>query len=278
VLVGWISRPSLFDSATEVDRQLNLADLLGTALSIRRSQTVVADQFDEQWSATILALAEVRCATIANESLALRRFGVRAWGGIGLSAAIVLTLGALSTNPLVTQATDALRHTRESEVLTSSDSRQPLDAHTSAQNDFVVPNEPNSEQHTRIDSSKPDHSANKSLESSNENQTSAATVDRAGSGSGKTDSSQTSPTSFVGASQSTNASNGERASGGGESANTSERGNDSSSSTVTSIQKPTAPPWDNNDWRDAQDRATEEIRAGHIPDTYRDLVRDYFSR
>jgi hypothetical protein len=39
-----------------------------------------------------------------------------------------------------------------------------------------------------------------------------------------------------------------------------------------------APPWDNNDWSDAQQRANEEIRSGHIPDEYRDLVRDYFAR
>src|SRR2546423_948877 len=58
LIVGWITRPSLFDAAVEVDRQLNLADLLATAISIRRDQTLVADSLDQQWSSTILALAE----------------------------------------------------------------------------------------------------------------------------------------------------------------------------------------------------------------------------
>src|SRR5438067_2086033 len=106
LIVGWTTRPSLFDAAVEVDRQLNLADLLATAISIRRDQTVIADSLDHQWSSTILALAEARCATIANEALMLRRFGIRAWGGIGLCTAIVLTLGMFSSNPLILQARD----------------------------------------------------------------------------------------------------------------------------------------------------------------------------
>jgi hypothetical protein len=277
-LLGWITRPSLFDSATEADRQLGLADLLGTALSIRRLQTVVADDFDQQWSSTILAHAEARCATLANESLILRKFGAGAWGGIGLSAAIVLTLGALSTNPLVTQARDATPQTRDSESSSQSLSQQLSNAMRANQNDAEFPNEPDSAQHTRMDSTKPNDRATKSINTANNNQASASVTNRGASGSGKTDSTQTSPTSFDGVSRSDTPSNGENATGGNDSANTSERGNDRSSSTVTSKQKPTAPPWDNNDWSDAQNRATDQIRAGHIPDTYRDLVRDYFAR
>ena len=61
-VVGWLMRPSLFDAAVEIDRQLKLSDLLATALSVRQSQTVVSDSIDGQWSATIIALAESRCA------------------------------------------------------------------------------------------------------------------------------------------------------------------------------------------------------------------------
>src|SRR5438132_1056766 len=47
--IGLIRRPSILDAAVEADRQLRLADLLGTALSIRRGLTVRADLLDENW-------------------------------------------------------------------------------------------------------------------------------------------------------------------------------------------------------------------------------------
>src|SRR5438045_4700238 len=149
-VVGWMTRPSLLDAAIEVDRQLDLADLLATAISIRRNQTVVADSLDQQWSSTILALAEARCSAIANEALMLRRFGIRAWGGIGLCTAIVLTLGALSSNPLVLQARNVGSTT---DIATPSDAQTTMHSNGVDQSATAVPNEiePTSGEHSRID-------------------------------------------------------------------------------------------------------------------------------
>jgi hypothetical protein len=261
-----------------VDRQLHLSDLLATALSIRRSQTVVADGFDQQWSATIVGLAEARCASIASESLLLRRFGARAWGGIGLSAAIVLTLGALSSNPLITQARDAMNRSRDSELANQSDAGSRPDARNPLGADAVIPKESDSSQHTRIDSTDSNNAAGKSAEASQGNQTSASAADRAGSGSGKTDSSLAPPADLHGTSRGENSSHGEQAAGGGESANGSQLGGNSTTSTSDLNSNRTSAPWNSSDWPQAQQRADEQIRAGNVPDAYRDVVRDYFAR
>ena len=63
--IGAIRRPSLHDAAVEADRQLKLADLLGTALAVRRGRTSRTDSVDDEWSLTLLALAEARCAQVS---------------------------------------------------------------------------------------------------------------------------------------------------------------------------------------------------------------------
>jgi hypothetical protein len=47
----------------------------------------------------VIATADARCRTLAANDVILNRFGGRAWGGIGLAAALVLTLGLMSANP-----------------------------------------------------------------------------------------------------------------------------------------------------------------------------------
>src|SRR6476619_5995830 len=49
ILIGLLTRPTLFETAVEVDRQLNLSDLLATALAVSRSNSVVTDDLDNQW-------------------------------------------------------------------------------------------------------------------------------------------------------------------------------------------------------------------------------------
>jgi hypothetical protein len=91
LLWGFIRRPTQFEAATEADRQLALSDLLATALSARNS--------DSAWGGAVIAIAEERCRTLSPTTVIVHRFGGRAWGGIGLSAAMVLTIGLLSSVP-----------------------------------------------------------------------------------------------------------------------------------------------------------------------------------
>lgn len=273
-VVGWMTRPSLFDAAVEVDRQLHLADLLATAISIRRDQTVVADSLDQQWSSTILALAEARCSTIANEALILRRFGIRAWGGIGLCTAIVLTVGALSSNPLVLQARNVGSTT---DIATLPDAQTTTQSNRADQSATALPNEiePTSSDHSRMDGN-PDHASQ--TQSAPSDHTSSAANDQTGSGTGRTNDTSAQQPDLTGTSPTTSASTGDLASGGGQTSTNGSAGAGASTPAADSHANQPVPPWSSSDWPKAQQRASEQIRNGDVPDAYRDLVRDYFAR
>lgn len=102
LLWGSLRRPGALEAATEADRQLRLADLLGTALALRR-QPASADP----WAASVLATAEARCRGLSPSSVILHRLGARAWGGIGLATALVLAVSFLGSSPADTRAARA---------------------------------------------------------------------------------------------------------------------------------------------------------------------------
>src|SRR5213080_2065274 len=72
---GWLCRPSAMDAAAEADRQLELADLLGSALCSLRYA-------GDPWHGAVVAVAEQRCAALSPSSVVLHRLGARAWGRI----------------------------------------------------------------------------------------------------------------------------------------------------------------------------------------------------
>ena len=272
-VVGWIVRPNLFDTAVEVDRQLHLADLLATALSIEKRQTVSADSFDQQWSATILAMAEVRCGSIEQESLVLRRLGAGTWGGVGLFAALVLTIGFLSANPLVPQAMGF-----SPDASTASESSKQSLAHSS---DRVVDPKDN------MDVESSDHSRmgmkteNASHEESDGRSLSENSVDknnRAGDGSARTSEASTNQQKVAGASDAKSSQAGVLANGGGRASEMGHAGNDFSSGAARASASHAPAAWKSDSWPAARERAEDEIRGGQVPDAYRDLVRDYFER
>jgi hypothetical protein len=271
--VGWIVRPNLFDTAVEVDRQLHLADLLATALSIEKRQTVSADSFDQQWSTTILAMAEARCASIENESLVLRRLGAGAWGGVGLFAALVLTIGFLSANPLIPQA---MGFSPDASVASESQKSK-----LAGSSDRVVDPKDNadaeSSEHSRMgmktESASPGESEGRSL---SENFSSAH--DRGGDGSARTNEASTNKQDLAGASEAGSSQAGVLANGGGRGSEMGRPGNDSSSGAAGASVSHVAAAWKSDGWPAARERAEDEVRGGQVPDAYRDLVRDYFDR
>jgi hypothetical protein len=95
---GIARRPTELEAAIEADRQLNLQDLLGTVLLIGRSKS------NPQWREAVFAMAENRCEQLRPTELVIRRLGLRAWGGAGLSTALLLTLGLLTAHPASSQA------------------------------------------------------------------------------------------------------------------------------------------------------------------------------
>jgi len=104
VICGWVlgmaRRPTLLAAAMEADRQLGLHDLLGTALLACTEDDAPASG----WRQAVAAMAQEHCRRLRPSQIVLRRLGARAWSGIGLSAALVLTLGLLTSQPMETRA------------------------------------------------------------------------------------------------------------------------------------------------------------------------------
>ena len=96
---GSLRRPGPLEAAMEADRQLRLADLLGTALALR-----ARGEAADPWGASVLATAEARCRDLSPSSVVLHRLGGRAWGGIGLATALVLAVTLLAGSPADTRA------------------------------------------------------------------------------------------------------------------------------------------------------------------------------
>ncbi len=91
LLWGFTRIPSTLAAAAEADRQLGLHDLLATLLLSRTN--------DLTWMHAVAAMAEDRCARFHPREVVVAKFGLRAWSGIGLSAALLLTLSLFSGHP-----------------------------------------------------------------------------------------------------------------------------------------------------------------------------------
>src|SRR5687767_12108259 len=100
VLWGLARRPGMLAAAVEADRQLKLADLLGTALFLH-SRGEPLDEIGR----TIVATAEAKCAGLSPSVVIVNRIGVRGWGGIGLAAAMVLTVALVTAGDREARAT-----------------------------------------------------------------------------------------------------------------------------------------------------------------------------
>src|SRR5258706_15515510 len=105
VAIGFIAallrRPRIIDAAVEADRQLNLADLLATAWQLEKSPAI--ESFEE----AVLLIANQRAGNLQPQSVVLHRLGLRAWSGIGLAGALVLTVAIFSANPIDSEASSS---------------------------------------------------------------------------------------------------------------------------------------------------------------------------
>jgi hypothetical protein len=106
-LLGIVRRPSELLAAIEADRQLNLNDLLSTALALRGRS--ISDPFMR----AMLSRAADHCAAISPSAVIARRWRAHRWGGVGALAGILLAMGALSLTPTIA-ASDASRSSASS--------------------------------------------------------------------------------------------------------------------------------------------------------------------
>ncbi|HTL28498.1 MAG TPA: hypothetical protein VL282_04735 [Tepidisphaeraceae bacterium] len=269
-IFGLKSRPTQLDAAIEADRQLKLQDLLATAFSAARGLAGT-----DEWHATVIAMAEAKCRAIAPRDVILTRLGVRAWGGIGLAAAFLLTLGILSTNPVVTQAVATAQG--RSVAKPDSVANPPAESRgfmqtTPSRN--ANPGEPSGENHSQIPTPT-DSQASSANASSNKN---GNTSDGTGGGQSKTDTKLESHLpSSASPSNISNDSASRTASGGAASAHPT-NGTEKTGANMTGQTGTSTPPWQSITWSSARQQALQDARDGKTPATYHDLIRDYFNR
>jgi hypothetical protein len=289
--MGWgvARRPSRLSAAMEADRQLDLHDLLGTAAGAG------PDDGSNPWFRTVLALADEQCRRHTPAQVVLRRYGSRAWGGIGLAASLVLTLAALLSPPGTTPAIasrdpgaavdrSAANPDHSAELPAPAATPRnvvgvPLHESRSLDTDPSTDDELPRRDEARALSGDPSNSTPRS--------TAASGTDGKGGGAGRArprvaspDAPSSSPPNR-GAAPSGDARANATATGGGSEVPDSSPGNGDgpgAASGTTIAPSGRVAPWESSSWR-ADARAAEgALETGRVPDSYRDLVRQFFDR
>jgi hypothetical protein len=279
LIAGLLRPPTRVAAAIEADRQLGLSDLLTSALLVRGRAG------SDEWSKTILALAEARARELRPGAVMLNRLGARAWGGIGLSAALLLTLTMLSAEPSPSQARDGAiagngAHLR---VNTKARDKSPLlHGHRSGTGNSVIQHRDEFEESSSV----PDPSAPAGQERSSHGARAAdpsasSNVDGEGEGAGHTPEAKFAPVP-VDATDASPASPERSTDGacgaglGAPAESTRENAAAATGGTVDPQAQRNAEPWTSPTWRADQRSAAETLRSGAVPDRYRDVVREYF--
>ena len=271
---GLMRRPTRFDAVLEADRQLDLADLLATAYAQRES--------DDPWQRTIVSIADARCAELSPATVIVHRYGGRAWGGIGLVAALGLTLALLSGVPQDSRARAVLR--ARVPVVSDANESAPRDltpVTSSASGDHVPPRAESDV--GMAGAAKSDDAAHTATPSNNLAQHRS---DQSGTGEKPAQTSSTPSGDAVPRSV---------ASGDGAHADTPSAAGGGASQTaaaapsgvdVTALSGSTVsgdaatqakpPPWSSPSWDADRAAAGAAMRDGRVPDAYRDVVSEYF--
>lgn len=88
LMLGFSRRPTLMQAAAEADRQLRLADLLTTAMTLGDHHL----SLEPRWSQAVAATAAARCARVSPSMVIVAKLGGRAYSGAAVVAALVMTV------------------------------------------------------------------------------------------------------------------------------------------------------------------------------------------
>jgi hypothetical protein len=261
-----LHRPTFLQTAIEVDRQLNLGDLLSSALQIDST-------CDDAFASVVMTQAESRCREISPNQLILRRLGSRAWGGIGLAGALLITLAMFSSQPIVSEARSQIGAGKSTGSEAIAQTGNPSIAISQMQSnpatDHPLENQSSSEAQQ---SSSLDRVSNKKHETALN-----GTENNSGASTGRSNDSRIEPLKKFGDGAINNGSSSDSSAGGGKfaAAGGHDNGPDNSSSGIETNRRSVAP-WQSSDWPNDRAAAQREVENNAIPDGYRDLVREYF--
>jgi hypothetical protein len=258
-----LHRPTILQAAVEIDRQLNLHDLLSTALRFDASH-------DEAFAALVIRQAEARCAQISLNQLILRRMGRRGWGGIGIVWALLLSLAMLSAHPYLSEAHENI--SPQSSNLLAPNSVEPIAAATSAQ---PAKSKPLTDHPLNNSEPSPD-AKNSSADATSRSASHFVSHDGDGSAAGHSNDAKNSSLNAFAPRTASVADIGLPA-GGGESAVTNATDHSSIATGSAGATPSSTQPWHAGNSSADQAQAMQEIESGQVPDQYRDVVRDFFA-
>jgi hypothetical protein len=260
--------PTTFEAASEADRQLGLHDLLGTILLTRGT--------DEAWLHAVAATADDRCGRLQPRDVLVAKLGLRAWSGIGLSAALLLTLSLLSTRPADARAGEA-SSIDTGDGLAIADSSVAADALRLApfQDSRPRGSGTDADSDRSFENDQPADGATEATGNANRNGSNGAGNAGSGEGLATTNGSFAGhvPIAAIGGDDSK--SSGQDGAGGG-SGTARGTGNVPSGTCSTNLAAKHAP-----DWRadgKAHASGTDSSANQNVPDWAADLVRAYFQR
>ncbi len=280
VAVGFIGtllrRPQMLDAAVEADRQLDLADLLATAWQLEKNSSA------ESFESAVLLIANQRAATLQPRSVVLHRLGVRAWSGIGLAGALVLTVAIFSANPIDTEASsspflsNSAADKRASAKNSGGGNQLSSDHHPAA----IASDHPDAEDTALPGAGKTEDIAGNSARGQN-GDVQNSNADGGGTGAGQTASKPNKANALTSGTNSARTNKtGDAFSGVGISNDNGNgtTGNSASTSAGNSGKSSDAPAWKSDSWPAAGQAADSAISNGQIPPAYHELVREYFKR
>jgi hypothetical protein len=260
-------------AAMWADGRFGLKDLLATAWSLQGSKAAC-----EPWAPAVLAVADERSSRIPPADLRLPIGGRRMWSAIGLSAALAVTLGLISTRP-----DDAALPASIASAM--GEHQQPTEAGAAASLNLDIPqlrpagdsalNEISQRTGTADDSTAAADSAGNTPGASG-NDLTTGTESGASAGLSRTPVSIT-PDNQTALGQGASAPNAPAASGGSGEPAASTPGNAGNLAALARTA-PFAPPWQSPQWPAARQSALQSIRNNTIDPASRDLVSDYFTR
>jgi hypothetical protein len=268
--------PTLLAAAMEADQQLNLADLLGSAL-------LATDGEADGWRQSLLAVADERCRNLKNADVFLARVSPRTWSLIGLATLVVLTLSVWVGRPTPILAADS-RTGLASSALPGDDDRPLLAPVDLGQHPSAAPREgedPAANPPATADAHSPQNSGESAADRSEHDRQQRA----ANAGQGGQLARSSAPIEFTkhdaSAAVGNAAANSTGQVAGGNGRAVEESGRTGAADGIVAMNGARAnvsAPWQSVDWpRDVAD-AMAEMRRGDAPATYHDLLRDYFQR
>lgn len=255
---GWLRRPSRLDAAMEFDRQLNLSDLLSSA--------ILSPQDD--FGSAVRSMANAACAKHSPSEVVLHRLGKRAWGGVGLAWAMVIVVSLLASQGSTTNADEssvaAMRSPRAADI-----------AKQSVTPGRMAPggNEATTENHSQLGESADPSLAGKP--GTPTNRTSPANAGgQQSTQTGTANAEKPTPPELSGSTPTD--PTGVLAAGSGSAGRSDLPAGASGHSVTAKPANRPAPPWSSDHWPADRAAALQAVERGQVPDAYRDLVRDYF--